>query len=399
MSGATSQTIRDAVEPLAPFLRFLQTYQQLIANPSDPTVCDFCFGNPHEMPLPEITEALIRWATPQHQMWFAYKTSEPEAVDVVRASLVARHGIAFEAADIFLTNGAFAAITCALRAVIDPGDEVIYLSPPWFFYRTIILGFGAVPVRVDVQPARFDLPVDAIAAALTPRTRAVIINSPHNPSGRIYPAGDLERLGAALESASEHRERPIYLLSDEAYSRILFDGNAFRTPLHHYRRAMLLYTYGKTLLAPGQRVGYIALPPQMPDRESLREAIFTAQTVTGFAWPNALMQYALGDLEKLSIDLAALQRRRDRVVAELGAMGYEAISPEGTFYVLVRSPLSDDQAFAASLAVSGVYVLPGAVFELPGWFRISLTANDEMVERSLPGFRRAIDAAAVRVAS
>jgi aspartate aminotransferase len=399
MSGATSRTIRTAMQPLSPFLSFLQSYQRLVSDPSDPNVCDFCFGNPHEMPLPEITEALIRWATPQHQMWFAYKTSEPAAVDVVRTSLVAHHGIDFEAPDIFLTNGAFAAITCALRAVLDAGDEVIYLSPPWFFYRTIILAYGGVPVRVDIRPKQFDLPVDAIAAALTPRTRAVIVNSPHNPSGRIFPAADLERLGALLEEASSGRERPIYLLSDEAYSRILFDGNAFRSPLHHYRRAILLYTYGKTLLAPGQRVGYIALPPHMPDREELRDAIFTAQTVTGFAWPNALMQYALGDLEKASIDIAALQRRRDRVVAELGAMGYETVSPEGTFYVLVRSPLGDDEAFTSLLAADGVYVLPGAVFELPGWFRISLTANDHMVERSLPGFRRAIDAAAVQAVS
>jgi aspartate aminotransferase len=162
---------------------------------------------------------------------------------------------------------------------------------------------------------------------------------------------------------------------------------------------MLVYTYGKTLLAPGQRAGYIALPATMPNRDELREAIFTAQTVTGFAWPNALMQYALGDLEKASIDIAALQRRRDRLIGELVAMGYETISPEATFYVLVRSPLRDDEAFAALLAGHGVYVLPGAVFELPGWLRISLTANDDMVERSLPGFRRAIEAAAVEVAS
>lgn len=158
----------------------------------------------------------------------------------------------------------------------------------------------------------------------------------------------------------------------------------------YYRDSLLLYTYGKTLLTPGQRIGYIALPPTMADREPLRQALFAAQVVAGWAFPNALLQHALPDLETVSIDMIHLQAKRDTMVAALRAMGYELQVPEGTFYLLVRSPDPDDMAFSDRLAAAGVFVLPGSVAELPGTFRISLTASDEMIERSLPGFETAI---------
>jgi aspartate aminotransferase len=359
----------------------------------DRDICDFCFGNPHEMPLPGISEALGRWAVPQSETWFEYKFNEPKTVAAVAASLRARLGIDFNPADVAMTTGAFGAIAAALRAVVDPGDEVIYLSPPWFFYTPMIASLGGVPVRVDLSAPNFELPLAAIEAAITERTRAIIVNTPHNPTGRILQPEELAALGTILERGSERNGRPIYLLSDEAYSRILFDGAEFHTPLKYYDRSILLYTYGKTLLSPGQRLGYLALPPTMPDRKELREAVFVAQLVSAYAFPNAVMQYALEDLDQLCIDVGALQRRRDLLVDALGAMGYEAIRPGGTFYVTVRSPLEDDVAFCELLARDKVFVLPGTVFELPGWFRLSLTANDAMVERSLPAFERALKAA------
>ena len=386
----SSRTVMAMRDYLSPLLRFNTTSAYALTGRADPHACDFCFGNPHEMPLPEVEAALTRGVKARNKDWFAYKMNEPESVAVVQPTLKARLGIDFDSRDIFMTNGAFGALAASMRSILDPGDEVVYLSPPWFFYVPMLLSLGVVPVRVDLPEPAFELPLEAIAGAITERTRAVIVNSPHNPSGRIYRGEELERLGQILETASGSRERPIYLLSDESYNRIVFDGRTCLSPVSYYRRTMLLYTYGKTLLTPGQRIGYIALPPSMPDREDLREAIFTAQAATAWAFPNALMQHALGDLETASIDIAALQRRRDRVVAALTEMGYEPITPEGTFYVIVRSPLADDEQFAEELAAEKVYVMPGTVFDLPGWFRISLTANDEMVERALPGFRRVL---------
>jgi aspartate aminotransferase len=235
--------------------------------------------------------------------------------------------------------------------------------------------------------------VAAIKAAIGPRTRAIIINSPHNPTGKIYSHATLEGLAGLLTHASAHIGHPIALISDEAYSRIIFDGRAYPSPTAFYPHTFLIYTYGKTLLTPGQRIGYIALPPTMPGREQLRTALFVSQLVTGYAFPNALLQHALRDLEQLSIDIDHLQRKRDRMVAALRDIGYDLHVPEGTFYLLPRSPLADDLAFIELLAEQDIFCLPGTVVELPGYFRISLTANDAMIEQALPGFATALQKA------
>lgn len=383
-----SQRIQAVMDAISPFMRIFGD-PAWASRLGVPTVSDFVFGNPHEMPLPKFTAALQSWSSPRDENWFAYKQSEPGAREAVAHTLRQRFDMPFDPEDIFLTNGAFAALAVALSAIIDPDDEVIYISPPWFFYEAMIVSRMGTPVRVRCDPISFDLDLAAIGAAITPRTRAIIVNSPNNPTGRIYPAATLQKLADLLAAASQRNGRTIYLLSDEAYNRIVFDGRNYPTPTAFYADSLLLYTYGKTLLTPGQRVGYIALPPAMAGRERLRPALFAAQVVTGYAFPNALLQHALPDLERLSIDIEHLQTKRDRLVTALGGMGYDLQRSEGTFYLLVRSPLADDMAFCRRLADHDVLVLPGAVFEMPGYFRISLTANDEMIDRALPRFAAA----------
>lgn len=354
----------------------------------DPGICDFVFGNPHEMPLPGLVEAIRRHAVPENKDWFAYKRNEPEAVGVVATSLTASHGVGFSPDDVFMTSGAFGALSVALRTLLDPGDEVIFLSPPWFFYEPMIEIAGGVAVRVTLPGPDFGLDLDAIAAALTPKTRAIIVNSPHNPTGRLLGRDELDALADVLRAAPS--ERPVVLLSDESYRRILFDGRAYVSPASVYPHTFVVYTYGKTLLAPGERIGYVAVPETFPGREALRDPMFLSQIVGGWQIPNATLQRAVADLEHLSIDVAHLQRRRDRLGEALKAMGYEVVVPEGTFYMMVRSPLADDVRFTEMLAAHEVFVGPGVIFEMPGWFRISLTANDDMVERALPGFEAAL---------
>jgi aspartate aminotransferase len=355
----------------------------------EPGIADFAFGNPQEMPLPGLVDALQRNAIPKDKDWFAYKFSEPEPTRVVAESLRGRTGIAFESEDVALTAGAFGALAVTIRALCDEGDEVIFLSPPWFFYELMIISSGATPIRVRLSEPDFELDAAAIAAAITPRTRAIIVNSPNNPTGRIYREPELRALGRVLEEASERNGRPIILLSDESYNRIVFDRIPFRSPALDYGATMTIYTYGKTLLAPGQRIGFAAMSPTFPDREATRFRILVQQLASGWGFPNALLQHAIRDLEGLSIDIAALQARRDRMVPALQAMGYEVTRPEGTFYLMVRSPDPDDMAFTARLAELGALVLPGTIVESPGWFRVSLTASDAMVDRGLEVFRTA----------
>jgi aspartate aminotransferase len=374
-------------QAIGPFLSFFNG--PIAAAMTRPGVANFAVGNPTEMPLPGYVAALHKWLEPQSPDWFAYKLSEPKAQSAVARSLTARTGLDWDPADVAMTNGGFAAIAVALRAIVEPGDEVVFLTPPWFFYEVLILAAGGVPIRIPLAPPAFDIDPASIEAAITPRTRAVLLNTPHNPSGRVYPLEDLEALAAMLRVASARIGRPIRLICDEPYNRIVFDGRTFHSPSEVYPDTITTYSYGKTLLAPGQRIGYLTVPPTMPDREELRNRILLAQVATGYAFPNALLQHAIEDLEALSIDVGALERRRDRLVGALGQMGYEPTTPEGTFYVMARAPIDDDVAFAELLAEEDVVVLPGNVVEVPGWFRISLTASDAMVKQGLSGFERA----------
>jgi len=382
--------LRDRMrESIVPFLSFFSgPFSQLNL---EPDVANFAVGNPQEMPLADYVSALQRHAEPRNKDWFAYKLSEPESQRTVAATLSARTGMEWDPADVAMTNGGFGALAVAMRTLVEPGDEVVFLSPPWFFYEMLILAAGGEPVRVRLTPPDFELDLDRIREAIGPRTRAVLVNSPHNPSGRVYPAKDLQALAAMLTAASERMGHPVWIVSDEPYNRIVFDGRACHSPAEFYPHTVITYSYGKTLLTPGQRIGFLTVPPTLPERAELREEVFLQQMVTGYAFPNALLQHALADLERLSIDIGALERRRDRLVPALRELGYDASMPEGTFYTMARSPIPDDVAFTDVLARHRVLVLPGTVVEVPGWFRISLTASDRMVEDGIPRFAAAME--------
>jgi aspartate aminotransferase len=386
-----SQRLTALQKNLRPLLHFLQDSEHARRS-GDPQICDFVFGNPHEMPLDGLVEAIRRHAVPANKDWFAYTVHHRPAAEKVAALLAAQTSLPFDGDDVRFAPGTFGALASALRAIVDPGDEVIFLSPPWFFYESIISALGATPVRVSLRPPRFDLDADAVASAITPRTRAVIVNSPHNPTGRIYDRAALDRLAAVLRHGSERHGQPIVLLSDESYNRILFDGRGFVSPVVAYPHTLILYTYGKQLLAPGERIGYIAISPSIAARADVRDAIQLSQIVGGWQIPSATLQRAVVDLEDLLIDLRAIERRRDRLASALTGFGYDVTVPEATFYMVVRSPMPDDGAFCRLLESHDVFVGPGALFEMPGYFRISLTANDDMVERALPGFAAALAA-------
>lgn len=352
----------------------------------DPDALDFTFGNPHEMALPGLSAAIRAHAEPQSVDWFAYKTSEPRAQEAVAAGLVSELGLAFEPEDIAMTQGAFGAMALALALLADAGDEVVIPVPGWFCYEPMLLAANLVPVLAPLDATTFDLDIDAIARAITSRTRIVIVNSPANPTGRVYPKAAWDELAEVLERASKEHGRRIWLMSDEPYRRIRFDGVEFASPAASYPWTVIDYSYGKVLLAPGQRLGYLALSPLIPaaERDELREALMPLGLAIGWGFPDAVMQYSVPQLEKLSIDLAELTRKRDRLYGALTDAGLEVTRPEGTFYLWGRAPGDDAAAFCDALAERGVYVMPGTLFQRPEHFRISLTATMDMIDQALP---------------
>lgn len=353
-----------------------------------PGICDFTFGNPHEMPLPGLTAAIRERAVPHAPDWFAYKTSEEEPKAFLAERLSEELSLAFEPDDIALTAGAFAAILVTFYLVLDAGSEAVFSQPAWFCYEPMLLAAEAVPRKVDLLPPAFDLDFDAIDSAIGPATRLVIVNTPHNPTGRIYGRAALQTLADVLERASARIGHRIFLLSDEPYRRLRFDGRSFTSPASVYPWTLISYSYGKILLAPGQRLGYLAFSPLMPaaDRQALRDAIFSAQMSLGWCFPSAVMQYAVADLDQLSIDQAALARRRDCLVPALRKAGFEIVPPEGTFYLMGRWPEGNPDELWNALADRDVFVMPGRLLGAPAHLRISLTASDDMIERALPAF-------------
>ena len=353
----------------------------------EPGICDFALGNPHQMPQAAYVEALADALTPRNERWFAYKTNEPDAQAAAAASLQRLLGMPFEPADIHLTTGGFTAIPLALKAVADPGDEVIFTLPPWFFYEPLTIEAGLVPVKIRCDPETFDVDLAALGAAITPRTRVVIVNTPNNPTGRIYPPSLLKDLADMLEGASRSNGRRVYLLSDEPYNRIVYDGARFHSPAEYYPYTLLAYSYGKTHLAPGQRIGYLALPPTMPDRGPLREALTALQMAMGWIYPNALLQHALPRLEEFSIDVGQLQQAfaSGRIVV---CAGFQGLDEDGNITTLGRGG-SDTSAVALAAAVEadvceiltdvdGVYTTDPRV--VPSARKLDRIAHEEMLE-------------------
>ncbi|HLN86748.1 MAG TPA: aminotransferase class I/II-fold pyridoxal phosphate-dependent enzyme [Candidatus Limnocylindrales bacterium] len=355
----------------------------------DPGICDLTFGNPHEMPLNGLVTTLRERAVPNDKNWFAYKTSEEEPQAFLAQRLRRELALPFEPPDIALTTGAFAAIMVAFRLVLDAGDKAVISEPAWFCYEPMLLAADAVPRKVKLKVPTFDLDLSAIEAAIGPKTRLVIVNTPHNPTGRIYDDNTLKALAELLERASARYGHRVFLLSDEPYRRLRFDGRGFTSPASFYPWTLISYSYGKILLAPGQRIGYLAISPSMPseERKALRDVMFSTQMALGWCFPNAIMQYAVPDLENLSIDLTALARRRDLLAATLTKAGYEVLLPEGTFYLWTKWPKGDAEYHWNRLADRDVFVLPGSIMNATNYFRISLTASDSMVERALAAFR------------
>jgi len=366
---------------LGPFWDFLMD-PELGKLRQDADVLDLSLGNPMEPALPEVVAALQDHTTPRTPDWFGYMSGHADSQAAVAASLKDWRGLDFSGPDILMTNGAFGAIAASLYGLVDAGEEVVYFSPHWFNYEAMVLNAGAVPVRVDLTPDTFDLDAEALAAAMTPRTRMVVVNSPHNPTGRVFPEDQLRAVVSVLEDASLVQGRPIWLLCDEPYSRLVFDDRPFPSASNLYAHSLIAYSYGKVIMIPGERLGWLALNPAMPEKAAVREALMLGIVNGGFLFPHAVGQRAMGTLEGMSLDIPALQAKRDRLAQALDGNAYRMLVPEGTFYALIRLPTDDDQTFCRDLARKGLILLPGSICAAHGHARISLLATAEQLDHA-----------------
>jgi aspartate aminotransferase len=349
-------------------------------------VFDFTLGNPEIEPPPAVLAAARRVLDSDAPHLHAYmpNAGHPKVREAVARRVSKATGLSYTANHILMTVGAGAALNTVLKALLNPGDEVVTVAPFFVEYVYYAENHGG---RLVVVPPNADLTPDVakIEAAITPKTRAIIVNSPNNPSGVIYPRSTFVEMEAMLGRA----DHPIVLISDEPYRALVFDDVAVPEVPPLVTRAIVATSWSKSLAIPGERIGYLAFSPRMPEAQALFEACTFTSRVLGFVNAPALWQWVVAEVGDQVIDVAPYREKRDLMYEGLTRIGYQCVKPQGAFYVFPRTPIDDDVAFVRLLAEEGVLTVPGSGFGMPGHIRISLTVERETVVRALPGFERA----------
>ena len=349
-------------------------------------VFDFSLGNPDLEPPPAVLDALRRVVNvnPPGSHGYMPNPGYAEVREAVANKLQRETGLDFTAEDIFMTVGAAGACNVVLKSLLDPGDEVLVLAPYFAEYQFYIANHGGRMVLVETDDS-FLPDVERIAAAITPRTRALILNTPNNPTGRVYPESTLRDLDQMLARAGQ----PIAVLSDEPYKSFVYDGQRQPEVASSIANTAICNSWSKSLGLAGERIGYLALSPRLADRADLRRACAFCNRTLGFVNAPAIWQRVVLESLDETIDPAIYQQRRDVLCDALQAIGYEVRRPEGAFYVFLKTPIPDDIAFARRLAEEGVLAVPGTGFGRSGYIRLSLTVPLEKIEGSIGGFRGA----------
>ena len=355
-------------------------------------VFDLSLGNPVTEPPPEFFEELRRIANNPTPGMHRYMPNAGyvETRGAVAEQLGRETGLAFTADEVLMTCGAGGALNVVLKSLLDPGDEVVIFAPYFVEYMFYADNHGGScrSVRPD---DRYYPDLAAFEAAITSRTRVVLVSSPNNPTGVVYESGLLSRLAEIIAAKERHLGTEVFLVSDEPYRKILFDGLTYPHIFHHHVRSIVATSHSKDLALPGERIGYVAVHPDYDGRAELMDALNFCNRTLGFVNAPALMQHIVRSLQSVTIDVSDYQAKRDFLYDGLTAMGYETVRPQGAFYMFPRSPIEDDAAFVEELKRHLVLVVPGRGFGLGGHFRISYCVDDRTLEGSMEGFRAAIE--------
>ena len=348
-------------------------------------VFDFSLGNPAMDPPPRFKEVIAREAASSDQGRHAYMPNAGylETRQAV-AEHLSRHNLTrLGAEDVLMTVGAAGALNVVLKTLLNPGDEVIIPTPYFVEYDHYLHNHGGRPRLVPTRDD-FALDLDAITQALNPSTKAVLINSPNNPTGRVYSRQELEGLARILD----RWQSTVYLISDEPYRRIVYGNIEVPSVLDAYRHSIVVTSFSKDLSLPGERIGYAALNPQAEEAELIREGMALCNRILGFVNAPAFMQRVISHLMEEKVDIAAYERKKDMLCTGLAAFGYRFHPPQGAFYLFLQAPGGDDLALVEDLQEENILTVPGTAFGKAGYIRIAYCVADSVIKKALPGFGR-----------
>ena len=357
-------------------------------------VYDFSLGNPN-VPAPDgVKEAAERLlAMPDNTVLHGYTSAQGDAEvrKAVADNINARFGAGISPDFIYMTCGAAASLTVTLNALYEDGDEFILLAPFFPEYSVFVKAAGGTPVVVPFDEKTFAPDLSALEKAVTPRTKGVIVNSPNNPSGTVYTRKTLDGIVSLLERKSAEYGRKIVLIADEPYRELVYDDIEVPYLPNLYPDTVVCYSYSKSLSLPGERIGYIAISPRMTEKENVYAAVCGAGRALGYVCAPSMFQRVAAACVNERPDITAYRRNRDLIYSALTEMGYDCVHPDGAFYLFVRSPEPDANAFSERAKTFGLLIVPGDTFGAPGYVRISYCVGRDMIERSLPAFRDLIN--------
>lgn len=357
-------------------------------------VFDFSLGNPSIPAPPEVNAAISALLEEEDSLRLHGYTPARGAEDVraaIAEDLNARFHASVRSENLFLTCGAAPAVIAAIRALAVDGFEILGVAPYFSEYRMYAEGNGAIFRTAPPDTENFQIDLDALAAIVSPHTQAIVINSPNNPSGVVYTHDTLAGLARILTQKSAEFGHPIYIIADEPYRELCYDGAEVTFIPTVYANTIVCYSYSKALSLPGERIGYIYVPQDAADSAELLHAIAGAARSIGHVCAPSLMQRVIARCASVRPDIAAYDRNRLTLYHALTEYGYRCVKPDGAFYLFVEAPGGDSCAFSEKAKKHNLLLVPGGDFGCPGYFRLSTCVSPEMIERSLPVFKALID--------
>jgi aspartate aminotransferase len=357
-------------------------------------VYDFSLGNPNVAPPDKVKQAILDITNNEDPVFlhgYMVNAGYPDVRKKIANFLNNRYELNFSENNIVMTVGAAGAINVVLKTILNPGDEVIVFTPFFGEYRWYVKNFGGELVIIpNNKSGDFQPDLAGLEKALSSRTKAVIINTPNNPSGAIYSQETLKELAAILDSFQKKSGNSIYLISDEPYREIVYDGISVPYPAKFYKNTFTAYSYSKALSLPGERVGYLTVPEEMDGYEDIWQGLSVANRILGFVNSPSMFQRVAAECVDITVDISIYEENRNILYENLTKMGYECLKPGGAFYLFPKSPIDDDAAFCAAAKEHRLLIVPGRAFGAPGYFRIAYCTKKETVLNSLDSFEKAI---------
>ncbi len=384
-----SDTVRHSMEQSSWIRRMFEEGNILKERYGEGNVFDLTLGNPIMEPPAEFCQELKRIVENPVQGMHRYMSNAgyTSTRKAVADYLSVESGVAIDQNDIIMSCGAAGGLNVVLKTILNPGDEVVIFAPYFAEYIHYIHNHNGI-VKVVSTDEQFVPRLGELANAINLKTKAVIVNSPNNPSGAVYNSDFIIALGKLLGKKSLESGSPISLISDEAYRYIVYDGLQCPHVWPHYKQSFVVNSYSKDLALPGERIGYIAVHPELEQHDEIMAGLIFCNRVLGYVNAPALMQNVIRALQGVTVSIDEYLRKRDLIYDNLTSIGYKVIKPQGAFYLFPESPLKDDVAFVKELSQHRVLVVPGSGFGYPGYFRISYCVNDSTLEGSLEGFRK-----------